>query len=285
MNAARLYETPAEFAEMMIGQLTEVSGIHVNAREEDPLLLDLLTDPSKPDEKSQVSLHETYRVYLNTGDMNMAIDYLNGVVKTIDYTRLGKEQMMTIDARYLYPAIRNERVVTDHENMELLSEPFLPGLRMVYLEIKDNVVKMVSKSMLDYNPRFTEEKIRRIAKSNLRAEGWHEPLLSLPSPTRRSCTIDIYKEYPYPIDYQFFVEEIAAMHMPECYVISYTNRRIIMTMHTSERMDTMERACELVRKSKFGEVARRSSRVMPGPVSEQVYWVHRGEAVLLHSEN
>lgn len=281
MNAARLYETPAEFAEMMIGQLTEVSGIQVSAREEDPLLLDLLNDLNKPDEKSQISLHETYRVYLNTGDLNMAINYLNGVVRTIDYTRMGNEQMMTIDARYLYPAIRNERVVTDQEHMELLSEPFLPGLRMVFLEIKDNVVKMVSKSMLDYNPRFTEEKIRRIAKSNLRAEGWHRPNLTLTSPTRKSCTIDVYNEYPYPIDYQFFIVEIASLHMPESYVISYTNRRMMITRHTSERMDTMERACELVRKSKFEEVARRSCRVMPGPVSDRVYWVHRGKAVLL----
>ncbi|WP_020620457.1 hypothetical protein [Paenibacillus daejeonensis] len=281
MNTVRVYEKPEQFAEMMQGQLREATGMRVQPKGDNPLLLEVWPDTNRPEEKVEISLHETYGIYQNTGDLNMAVDYLNGMVRSTLYVQQHEEKLMTISARYLYPAVRDERYVVDNEDMGFVSEPFLPGLRMVFLDIKDDVVKVVNQNMLERNPRFTEEKVKRIAKNNLRAEGWQEPKLELPSPTRKSCIIDVYQDYPYPVEAQFFTPELSGKHMPESYAIAFTNRRIVLTLRSSEPMDTPERVRELVHRSKFKEVVQRSCRVMPGPVSEQIYWVHKGSPLLL----
>ncbi|MFS0724651.1 hypothetical protein [Paenibacillus sp. 1P07SE] len=281
MSTVRIYETPEQFAMMMQGKLSEATGMKVSRKAGEPLLLLVEVSPGRQEERAEISLHETYQIYRSTGDLNLAVDYLNGMVRSTLYMQQNEAKLMKLDARYLYPAIRDERLVVDQAEMELLSEPFLPGLRMVFLEIKDDVVKMVNRNMLELNPRFTEERVKRIAKRNLRAEGWQEPGLELVSPQRKSCTVEVYQDFPFPFECQFLMEELGGTRMPESYVIAYTNRRIVLTMRSTEPMDTPERARELVRSSMFRAVAQRSCRLMPGPVSDRVYWVHRGRAVLL----
>ena len=126
MNTVRIYEKPEQFAEMMQGQLREATGMRVQPKGDDPLLLEVWPDTSRPEEKVEISLHETYSIYLNTGDLSMAVDYLNGMVRSTLYVQQHEEKLMTIDARYLYPAVRDERYVLENEDMGFVSEPFLP---------------------------------------------------------------------------------------------------------------------------------------------------------------
>lgn len=282
MNAVRLYETPEQFAEMMMNQLSGSMGVQVKQAEGESLLLEAYLDAANAKDAITISLHDTYRNYMFNGDLNAAVDYLNKIVKTSTYVQTRQEEISKLDSAYLFPAVRDERYVTEAgRDMEFLSDPFLPGLRIVFLEIKDSVTKIVNKSLLEQNPRLDEEKVKRLAYRNLRSAGWQKPRISLTSPFCKSCTIDIFSDPPHPIDYQFTMPEWRALHLPENYVIAYTNRKYTMILRSLEPMDTQAQVKRLVQKSKFSEVVKRSFRVMENPVSENMYWVHHGKAVLL----
>ncbi|RIX60096.1 hypothetical protein D3P08_00440 [Paenibacillus nanensis] len=282
MNAVRLYDTPEQFAEMMVNQLRSSMGALVKQTEGEALLLKVSLDAGKPEEELTISLHDTYRSYMASGDLNAAVDYLNQIVKTSSYMQRYQEEMCKLDASYLFPAVRDERYVTEAgRDMEFLSDPFLPGLRIIYLEIKGGVTKIVNKSMLERNPRLSEEKMRRLAYRNLRAAGWQKPRISLTSPFCKSCTIEIYSEPPHPIDYQFSMPEWRSLYLPDNYVIAYTNRQYMMLLRSYEPMDSEAQVKRLVQKSKFSEIVKRSFHVMPNPVSVNMYWVHKGKTVQL----
>lgn len=87
MSTARLYETPEQFAEMMMKQLRESMQVSVRQEDGEPLLLDISLNPNDPKEKLQISLHNTYRTYRAGGDLNAAIDYLNNIIRTSHYMR------------------------------------------------------------------------------------------------------------------------------------------------------------------------------------------------------
>jgi hypothetical protein len=46
-------------------------------------------------------------------------------------------------------------------------------------------------------------------------------------------------------------------------------------------METISQALRLVDKSRFRDVVKRSCRLLPNPVSEEIYWISNGEAKLL----
>lgn len=280
MKQARLYETPEQFAEMMMGRLSEGLGACVAQRGEEPLLLEIQMDSGRPEEKAVISLHDVYHTYMASGDLNIAVEHLNNVIRTSNFTRSMQDRCI-LDTKYIYPAVRNERYVEEAGGeYEFLSDAFLPGLRIVYLEIKDEITKIINKSLLEQNPVLNEENVRTLAFANLKAAGWQKPRMRLKVPFRMSCTVDVYMEHPHPIECQFLLPAWKR-HMPTHCVIAFTNRMTMMVMHSTERMDTLERAMRLVEKTRFRDVVKRSVHFMPGPVSPNIYWVHNGAAQLM----
>ncbi len=281
MTVVRVYDTPEQFAEMMMRQLSESMNTKVSQDEKEPLLLDVQLDPVDPSKVVQISLHNTFLTYMNGGDLNSAIDYLNNIVRTSNSMHSNTE-IMKLDSAYIYPAIRDEQYVLEAgRDAKLVSSPFLPGLRVIYLEIKNGCTKMIGESLLQCNPRFTEDKVKRLAYVNLKASGWYSANLNLTSPLRSSCTMDIYTDPPHPIDCQFSFQELASQHMPNQYVIAYTNRLYTIVMRSTESMKTTEQAKRLVKKSRFDTIVKRSVNLLPNPVSDQIYLVSNGEYRLL----
>ncbi|MBO9606389.1 MAG: hypothetical protein J7639_10580 [Paenibacillaceae bacterium] len=281
MKAVRLYNTPEEFAEMMVQHLKESLKMSVRRKTEDPLLLEIGIDPNKPDHQVRVSLHDTYRLYRTSGDLNVTIDYLNDVVRTSRYMS-GLEEGYQIDPAYLYPAIRDTRYVEEAgEEMPFVSDDYLPGLRQIYLEIKGGCSKIVTHSLLAANPHLTEAEVKRQAYRNLQKGGWQSPRLRLRSPLRSTCTVDVYLEPPFPMECQFLLAELVKNRMPSHYVIAFPNRQCTLVLRSKEPMETMLQAAELVRESGFDSIVHRNVHLYPYPVSGNMFLVRHGKARLL----
>ncbi|WP_027086252.1 hypothetical protein [Cohnella panacarvi] len=279
MRAARLYDTPEEFAVMIKGHLDNERGMRATLREDEPLLLDVCLSDD-PKDIAQVSLHNSYRTYMAGGDLNTVIDQLNGILNVSNLIReKGGEELQKLDAAYIYPAIRDERYVMEAgRNNPFISDAYLPGLRVIFIEIKDSFSKIVTELSLESNPRLTAERVKRIAYRNLRSAGWIYPKLELTSPCRKSCTIDAYTDNPHPIECQFLLQPMAAANLPDHCVIAYTNRKYALLLRSAEPMDTAEQVVRLVEKSRFKEVVKRSFRLLPNPVSMRMYWIRNGQA-------
>lgn len=280
MKQALLYDRPEEFANMMKTHLEEGLRLRVRQEEGEPLLLRV--DFGGADGEAQISLHDVFRTYQNTGDLNTAVDYLNGLVNSVHMCRSGQEEMLAIDTEAIYPALRETRYVEEAgQGFDLLAEAAVPGLSVIYLESKEGYSKLLNRGMIELHPRLTEERVKRIARRNLRSEGWAEPKLVLQSPFRKSCYTDVYMDYPHPAECQFLQGDWIAANMPQTFLIAFTNRNTTLVMRSTEDMSSPEAAAQLAKKSKFTDVVLRSCRIMPNPVSEQIYWVHRGEYHLL----
>ncbi|WP_373228879.1 DUF1444 family protein [Cohnella sp.] len=281
MRPARLYDAPEQFAEMMMKHLSESMNVLVQKTEE-PLLLEINVNLNDPQEKIQVSLHNTFRTYMASGDMNTAIDYLNDTIRCTELMRTKKDDVVKLDSAYIYPAIRDTRYVEEAgKNVKFISEAYLPGLSVIYLEIKDSCSKIITEASLEYNPRLTEERVKHLAYRNLRTAGWQSSRLTLQSPFRESCCIEVFMDNSHPIECQFLLPEMATSNLPKSCLIAYTNRKTAMIMYSNERMETLSQVMRLADKSRFRDVVKRSCLFRPNPVSEQIYWIHNGEAKLL----
>jgi len=282
MGAVRLYDKPEQFAEMMARQLSESLGLKVGSKIEEPLLLEiLLDDADRQDGKAVISLHQTYDTYMAGGDLNTAVDYMNNIARTTVHLRMENE-MKKIDPARVYPAVRDERYAKEAgRESPILSDPFLPGLRIVYLEVHEDFCKIITRKLLDENPGLDEEEVKKRAYANLKASGWVEPSMRLPHPNRPTCVLQVFADPPHPIDCQFLVPEWISRYLPSQYLIAYTNRKTVLLLQTGERMDTAHQARDVAVKSAFKEMVERSCRLMPSPVSDRIYWVNNGKAKLL----
>src|SRR5690606_40505798 len=56
----------------------------VSHQDDDPLLLEVSMNPAKQDETFVISLHQTYQTYVNSGDLNITVEYLNNLIQTSD---------------------------------------------------------------------------------------------------------------------------------------------------------------------------------------------------------
>lgn len=284
MRQALLYETPEEFACMMISHLEERLGmpqVPQKDREGDPLLLRIAIGAGEGEE-IEVSLHRAFQTYQNSGDFNTAIDFLNGVISCSDLC-LNQDEVLRIDPSYVYPALRDNAYVEQAGNgVGMITDEIVPGMSVIFLEIKTGNNKIVSKSMLDSNPLLTVEKVKRIGYRNLRSEGWTKPRLVLRSPTKTTCTVDVYTDNPFPVECQFLNSEWVQEHMPESFLIAFTNRKQLLVMRSTEAINSEVTAIRLAKKAKFTDVVRRSYLVMPQPVSGQIYWVNQGRFHLLN---
>jgi hypothetical protein len=275
MKEARLYDNPNEFAGMMIRHLSEALTATAQQVEDQPLLLKLSLQGRK-DEEVQISLHSPYQTYMNTGDLNMAIDHLNGVISSSQACQ-NVQEATRIDLSCVYPALRDTRYVEEAgRDMDFITERSLPGLNIIYIEIHDNFSKIINRSLLDNQQNLTEERVKRIAFRNMRSEGWIKPNLSLPSPSEKSCVMDIYTDNHFPIECQFLNPDLVKENIPHSYLIAFTNRTTIVAMRSTEEMDTAVSARRLAKKSLFNEIVRRSYLVMPYPNSDRIYWMHKG---------
>ncbi|MFC4775765.1 hypothetical protein ACFO9Q_03105 [Paenibacillus sp. GCM10023252] len=295
MRQALLYETPEQFAHMMMKHLEDGLGMQVKQKdgEGEPLLLEVIAVSGgtngahagpAPGDGMVVSLHSTYQTYCHAGDLNLAINYLNGIISTVMYTS-NHEEVMRIDSAYLFPDIRETEYVTEAgKDMEFVTEEPVPGLSVIFLEIKSVNNKIVNNSMLALNPRLTEERMKRLAYSNLRGQGWTKPSMQIPSPALPSCTIQAYVNERFPLSCQFLNQSWLKEHMSESFLIAFTNRKQTMVLRSAEAIETAEAAVRMAKHSKFDEIVRRTYRVMPQPVSEAIYWVHNGRYVRLDKE-
>jgi Protein of unknown function (DUF1444). len=282
MGAVRLYDKPEQFAEMMARLLSESMGLRVQSKRGEPLLLEILLDEAdRQDGKAEISLHQTYGTYMAGGDLNTAVDYMNNIARMTVHMRTENE-MKKIELARVYPAVRDERYVKEAgKESPMLSDPFLPGLRIVYLEVQEDFCKIITRQLLNENPELDEEKVKSQAYANLKASGWVEPNMRLPDPNRPTCVLQVFAEPPHPIDCQFLLPEWTSRYLPSQYLIAYTNRKTILLLQTGERMDTAHKARDVAVRSAFKEMVERSHRLMPSPVSDRIYWVKDGKAKLL----
>ncbi|SFB54435.1 hypothetical protein SAMN05216312_112174 [Cohnella sp. OV330] len=277
MKQARLYDQPEAFAEMMKRQLAESLQIDVRMTEGEPLLLEM-------DDKigtAQVSLHDTYRMYMAGGDLNAAVDYLNNIVRNSRIAAEKKDEIEKLDPFYIYPALREEAYAEAlRKQAGGLSADRLPGLREMYLEIKDGLTKVITTGMLEMNPDVREEELRKIAYRNLRREGWQEPQMRLPT-LLGSCRLEVYMHDTHPAECQFLDPELNKHLGRNPYLVAFTNRKTVMVLRADEAMETLRQAQRLAEESGFRTMAKRSVALMPSPVSDRVYWVRDGKAGLL----
>lgn len=283
MPKVRLYDTPQEFAAMMMRQLGESLGATIRQHDDEALLLHVrLPDSDNEHGALQISLHNAFHNYMAGGDLNAAIDYLNDIVRVS--RKVGADtQLAKLDGASIFPVIRDERYAEEAvQGSAELWDPCLPGLRVIFVDINNDLVRIVSGSVLQCNPRLTAERVRRLAYRNLISAGWYEAKGSIRSPFRPSCTIDVYADNPHPIEYQFLLPQMAVARMPASYVIAFTNRKHLLVMRSDEPMETPEQALNLVRASKFSEIAKRAYHLMPYSVSDGLYWMHNGQASLLN---
>ncbi len=281
MKQARLYDNPQEFAGMMMKHLSESLNVSIQQNKEEPLLLEMILNQGKENERMEVSLHSTMQTYMASGDLNTAIDYLNGVVDCTIGIRMN-QGLAKLDPQYIYPAIRDNRYIEEAGlQSTFLSEEYLPGLGVIFIETKDTFSKIINQSLLEQNPRFTEERVKRLAYKNLQYSGWNDSRMSLKSPFRSSCYVEVFTDNDYPVECQFLLPEMSRNHMPESCLVAYTNRKTSLLLRSDEKMGTMSDACFLAGKSRFKEVVKRSYRNLPQPVSDQIYWIHKGKAQLL----
>ncbi|MFC3799336.1 hypothetical protein [Cohnella sp. GCM10012308] len=277
MKQARLYDQPEQFAEMMKRQLAESLQIEVRMTEGEPLLLEM-------DDKigtAQVSLHNTYRTYMAGGDLNAAIDYLNNIVRSSRLAAEKKDEINVLDPDYIYPALRDEGYAeASRKQAGGLSAERLPGLREMYLEIKDGLTKIVTTDLLELNPELPEDQLRTIAYRNLRREGWQQPQMRLPT-LLDSCWLEAYMHDTHPAECQFLDPELNKHLGRNPYLVAFTNRKTVMVLRADEAMETLRQAQRLAEESGFRMMARRSVALMPSPVSDRIYWVRNGKAGLL----
>lgn len=273
MNQVRLFDNPEEFAEMMMKHLSDALKVTPKQDKKEPLLISFSL--GEEDEVVQISLHSAFQTYMNTGDLNLAIDHLNGIISGSQACR-DKDEMIKLDLSCVYPTLRDSRYVTE-AGKATISEKILPGLSMIFIEKKEGYSKMINQTLLDHQSNLTQERLKRVAFQNMRSEGWTKPSLSLPSPARESCVMDVYTDYYSPIECQFITPGWTKMHLPHSYLIAFTNRKTVVAMRSSEEMDTIELARELAVTSQYTEIVRRSHVVMPHPNSEHIYWLHKGK--------
>lgn len=201
MKQARLYDQPEQFAEMMKRHLAASLQIDVRLTEGEPLLLEMDDKIGK----SQVSLHDTYRTYMAGGDLNAAVDYLNDIVRSSKIAGEKKDEVAILDPDYIYPALRDEAYAeATRKQAGGLSAERLPGLREMYLEIKDELTKVITAGMLELNPDLREDELRKIAYRNLRRAGWQEPRMRLPT-LLDSCRLEVYMHDTHPAECQFWI--------------------------------------------------------------------------------
>ncbi|OAS23683.1 hypothetical protein [Paenibacillus oryzisoli] len=281
MRQALLYETPKEFACMMMRHLEESLGTLVQQKDpvNNPLLLSVMKEE---EEELVVSLHGVFQTYHNTGDINAAITYLNGIIGATAYCR-NEDEAMRLDSSYIYPILRDARFVEEAgKGLHMVADEIIPGMCVLFLEIKTEHNKIVTRSLLEANPKLTEEKVKRIGYRNLRAEGWIHPSLELLSPARKTCTVDVFTDNPFPFECQFLNPDWIQAHMPESFLIAFTNRKQTLVMRSTETIDSEGAAARLAKQSKFTDIVRRSYVVMPQPVSDHIYWVQKGTFHLLN---
>jgi len=277
MIPVRLYDRQEDFAEMMAQQMRSSLQLEVRPQTEEPLLLDIVFDASKKDERAQISLHNTYTTYMRTGDLNTAVDYLNASIRVSLDLKNRVQEIVKLDPAYIYPAIRDSRYVDEAGAASgMLGDACLLGLKVVYLEIKNGYSKVISKALLEHHSRLSEERVRRIAYRNLKSEGWTPPKVTLPSPFRESCHVEAYMDNEYPVECQFLQPDLARAYLPANFLLAFPNRKYTLLMRSEERMDTMEQALRLARKARFHDAVWRNHRLMPDPVSDRIYWAHEG---------
>ena len=277
MMSARVYESPQDFAEMMAQQLRSSLQLEVCPHADDPLLLDIVFGEPKKDERAQVSLHNTFVTYMRTGDLNAAIDYLNATIRVSRDMKNRLQEVVKLDPAYIYPALRDSQYVEEAGAASgMLGDEILPGLKVVYLEIKSSYSKVIGRALLEQHPRLTEERVRRLAYRNLKSEGWTPPKVTLASPYRETCYVEAYMDNDHPVECQFLQPELAREHLPPNFLIAFPNRKYTLLMRSEERMDTLQKAVWLSRKARFDDAVRRNHRLMPDPVSDRIYWAHDG---------
>lgn len=280
MKQARLYDTPEQFAGMMMRHLSEALKARACQAEDEPLLLKV-SFIGKDEGESRISLHNAYQTYINTGDLNQAIDHLNGIISSTNACQ-SEKTMMEIDLSCIYPALRDTRYVEEAgREMKFITEQSIPGLNIVYLELKRGFSKIINYPLLNNHHKLTEERVKRIAYRNLRSEGWTSPSMSLPSPSRKSCVFDVYIDNPFPIECQFLNHDLSKANTPDNYLIAFTNRATTLAMRSTEKMDTAKLALHLAKQAQFNEIVRRSYLVMPHSVSDHIYWSNNGKFQLL----
>ncbi|MDR6555196.1 DUF1444 family protein [Paenibacillus qinlingensis] len=280
MRQALLYKTPEEFASMLMRHLEESLGMLIQQKEpeNDPLLLSIMKEEK---EELVVSLHRVFQTYHNSGDINAAITYLNGILSAVEYCQ-NQDEVLKLDASYIYPVLRGAQFVEEAgKGLHMVVDEIIPGMCVLFLEIKTEHNKIVTRSMLEANPMLTEEKVKRIGYRNLRAEGWTKPRLELLSPARKTCTVDVFVDNLFPFECQFLNSGWIKEHMPESFLIAFTNRKQTLVMRSTEPIDSEAVAIRLAKKAKFTDVVRRSYLVAPHPVSDHIYWVQKGTFRLL----
>lgn len=275
VKAARLYDNAKEFSDMMRRQLIKTLNLKVNAKKDDPLLLMVHIPEHGTDEKVEISLHRAFGTYLNSGDLNGAIDYLNGTILSTLAVSDQREATLQVDTSRVYPALRDKEYV-EQAGVTVFDKGNMEGLCTVYLMVKDGFSVIVNSQMLNGN--LSENALKQIAHRNLYKKGWTPSSMQLPFPTAGNCQLEtFFAKKGFPIDFQFVRPDLAKGKLPDTFLVAFPNRDLALMMRTEERLETKSEAMKLSKTTRFQEVVKRSHLVMPSPNSGRIYFFSRGE--------
>lgn len=229
-----------------------------------------------------ISLHYAYQAYLNSGNFNIALHSLDDIVqKVIAACQEPRDLAMAkLDMSAIFPALRDSAYV-EQSYSRAICEDALPGFKKVYLEASNGSSKIINEGILERNPGLTREWIERIAHLNLRSVGWTRPRLSIPSSTRQSCTIDVYMDNLVPVECQFLDPELTRIYLPDVYLISFPAQYTSIVMYSSEKMNTIDQAVRLAKRSGLVNIVHGSYYSTSSPNNRNIYWVYGGAVFLL----
>jgi hypothetical protein len=277
MNQALMYKDPVDFARFMLTHLTErVDVASISNLGPDPLKVQIGYGSAK----GILSLHNVWQSYVRTGDLNQAIDFLNGIIHASTYGQ--QTENMALDAERIFPSLRPEGYSRQMETGDLLCEGRLPGLDTVFMERKDGFTVLINKELLLANPQWDEKSLIHKAYENLRNRGWSAPQLRLPVPFNTvPGEILVFHTEDDPIELQLLVPQLYRPHLPESFLAAFPARYNALVLRTDADMHSASTAKRFALQTGFKEVVKMAFNKEPWPLSRNIYWITGAKAYRL----
>lgn len=280
MKPALLFERRTDFARFMASHLADRLEATLTATEDDPMVFEVRFRDGKEDEKAIIGLHNAYETYRRTGDLNEAIDFMDGIMESSRYVR-GMDLDRIFDPNRIFPALRprHEIMAMVKSGFNLLHYSEFPGLETVLIERKVGFTLLLHEEMLASRPQWDKQSIKDRAYGNLRKKGWKKPNLVLQSPFCEESEVHVYLDPPVPIQCQLLMPAMTARHLPESYIAAFPNKDTTMLLTGKDEMSTLAAARKFAGKTQLSSLVERSYSVQPYPLAKELYWIHGGKPV------
>src|SRR5690606_35581776 len=232
MNSSLIYKNPEDFARFMVPHLEDALNAELKAAGADAMTFDVFYHDGREEEKGELHLHNVYDTYCKTGDLNAAIDFMNGIVEATKYARSQNPEMIRFDPNLIYPVLRPKQDIQryNEEGYKLLRYTEIPGMDTVLLERNVGFSLLLNEEMVKANPQWDKLSLKQQAYENLRSRGWIEPNLQLQNPYAENCQVWVYLEPPVPVQCQLFMPELTAGRLPKQFIAAFPNKETTMLL-------------------------------------------------------